>query len=279
MPALSMVKPSRSSRADTAAATSASPPAPAGTKNRPGFVQNWPAPSVIDPARPVPISPPRSSAAARVTTSGLAAPSSPKKGIGTDRALARSHSARPAATEPVKPAALTAGASTSATPASKPKTRLRVPSGASQRRAPRSSAAKVAALVAGWAGWAFTTTGHPAARADAVSPPGTEKAKGKLELPYTATTPSGTLIRRRSGSGPMGESVAWSMVASRNAPSVTTSAKKRSWKAVRRSSPWRRAGGNAVSSAAVVTRSSPSASSSSPIARSISARHSSGRCE
>lgn len=45
----------------------------------------------------------------------------------------------------------------------------------------------------GWSGWDLTTTGLPAASALAVSPPATEKAKGKLDAEYTATTPSGTL--------------------------------------------------------------------------------------
>ena len=73
----------------TVAATRASPDLPLGTKTRPGLVQNWPTPSVIEPARPAPISAPRSSAALSVTTNGFAEPSSPKNGIGTARALAR----------------------------------------------------------------------------------------------------------------------------------------------------------------------------------------------
>ena len=39
----------------------------------------------------------------------------------------------------------------------------------------------------------MTTTGHPAASADAVSPPAVEKASGKLDAPKTATGPIGTL--------------------------------------------------------------------------------------
>ena len=154
-----------------------------------------------------------------------------------------------------------------------PKTRLSVPSGASQRLAPRSNAENAAALVAGWAGCALIRTGQPAARAEAVSPPGTENAKGKFELPKTATAPSATRIRRRSGSGPMGESTGWSMVAATKAPSVTTSAKKRSWNAVRRSSPCRRGSPRAVSSFAMPTKFSASASSSSAMESNNSARH------
>ena len=93
-------------------------------------MQNCPTPRVMDPAMPSPISRERSFAAAGVTTRGFADPSSPKKGIGAARALARAHSERPAGTDPVKPTALIAGASTRATPASNPKTSAKRPSGA-----------------------------------------------------------------------------------------------------------------------------------------------------
>src|SRR5215813_12416377 len=53
--------------------------------------------------------------------------------------------------------------------------------------------------VAGWAGCALTTTGQPAAMADAVSPPATENAKGKLLALKTPTGPIGISIRRISG--------------------------------------------------------------------------------
>ncbi len=41
--------------------------------------------------------------------------------------------------------------------------------------------------VPGWAEWALTMTGQPAASADAVSPPATENASGKLLAPKTPT--------------------------------------------------------------------------------------------
>jgi hypothetical protein len=69
--------------------------------------------------------------------------------------------------------------------------------------------------VAGCEGCALSTTGQPAAMADAVSPPRTEKANGKLLDPKTATGPSGLRIRRRSGRGPMGVSAGGSMATSR----------------------------------------------------------------
>ena len=50
-------------------------------------------------------------------------------------------------------------------------------------------------------GWPLTTTGQPAASADAVSPPAVQKASGKLLAPNTATGPIGTSMRRTSGRG------------------------------------------------------------------------------
>ena len=55
--------------------------------------------------------------------------------------------------------------------------------------------------VPGCEGWPLTTTGQPAASADAVSPPAVENASGKLLAPNTATGPIGTSMRRTSGRG------------------------------------------------------------------------------
>ena len=115
--------------------------------------------------------------------------------------------------------AATSGARTRASPASKPATSPKAPSGA-----PAAASAVVAtvarsALVSGWAGCAFATTGHPAASAEPVSLPRAPKAKGKLLAPSTATGPSGTCIRRRSGV----VSVAWSTVTRRYDASAPTS--------------------------------------------------------
>jgi hypothetical protein len=55
--------------------------------------------------------------------------------------------------------------------------------------------------VPGWAEWPLTTTGQPAARAEAVSPPAVEKARGKFEAPNTATGPMGRWISLMSGRG------------------------------------------------------------------------------
>ena len=61
----------------------------------------------------------------------------------------------------------------------------------------------------------MTITGEPAANADAVSPPATEKANGKLLAANTPTTPIGRRMRRSSGRGGTVLASAVSMVASR----------------------------------------------------------------
>ena len=128
-----------------------------------------------------------------------------------------SNNARPPAMEPVNDAALISGARSAATPASVPKMRPRTPVGAPAAARACWTWAAVAAESSGWPGWALTTTGHPAARAEAVSPPATLKANGKLLAAKTKTGPSGCRIRRRSGRGaPIGQSgSAWSIRTSR----------------------------------------------------------------
>ena len=115
--------------------------------------------------------------------------------------------------------------------------------------------------VPGCAGWPLTTTGQPAASAEAVSPPATENASGKLLAPNTATGPTGTERCRRSGRGSGVRS--GSGVSTRTPcqpPSRTTEANSRSWPTVRAVSPATRPAGRPVSA---VTRSAsvePSAS-------------------
>jgi hypothetical protein len=75
----------------------------------PGLVQNWPAPMVSDPAHPLAIASPRALTASGSRNIGLTEPSSPKNGIGSGRWAQRSYSARPPASEPVKPTALISG--------------------------------------------------------------------------------------------------------------------------------------------------------------------------
>src|SRR5690349_12858887 len=74
------------------------------------------------------------------------------------------------------------------------------------------------------AGCAFTITGQPAAKAQAVSPPAVENAKGKLEEPNTATGPSGANIFRMSGFGGFLPGMAVSILASSQSPLSQASA-------------------------------------------------------
>jgi hypothetical protein len=89
----------------------------------------------------------------------------------------------------------------------------------------------------------LSTTGQPAAKADAVSPPATENASGKLLAPNTATGPIPIRRMRRSGRGGVRAGNAVSMRASRHEPSRSSSANRRSWPTVRPRSPSSRARG------------------------------------
>jgi hypothetical protein len=128
------------------------------------------------------------------TTTGLTELISAYTGIGSRRAAAAATRASPPAREPVKPTALIRGSRTSACPTDVPlpKTTEKTPAGSPEAATARATAAPTSSLVPGWALCALTTTGHPAASAEAVSPPATEKASGKLLAPNTATGPSGT---------------------------------------------------------------------------------------
>jgi hypothetical protein len=65
------------------------------------------------------------------------------------------------------------------------------PSGMPVFSAARVIAPATSSDVPGCAEWPLTTTGQPAASAEAVSPPATEKASGKLLAPNTVTGPAG----------------------------------------------------------------------------------------
>ena len=89
---------------------------------------------------------------------------------------------RPAATrDPVNPTALISGCCTSASPTSRrpPWTSEKLPA-APQCRIAASIACAIISPVPGCAEWPFTTTGQPAASAEAVSPPATEKAQREV---------------------------------------------------------------------------------------------------
>ena len=192
------------------------------TTTTPGFVQNCPAPIVSDAAHPAPISAPRAEAAAGSTKTGLIDPSSPKNGMGSGRCAHRSNSARPPRSDPVKPTALISGCCTSACPTSSPPPWINenTPAGMSQAVMAAAIAAATTSAVPGCAWCPLTTTGQPAAKADAVSPPAVEKASGKFDAPKTATGPIGRWIIRKSDRGKgvrSGRAASWR--ASRKSPS------------------------------------------------------------
>jgi hypothetical protein len=158
---------------------------------RPGLVQNWPAPWVSEATNLAPVLR-RGPAAASNRNTGLIELISAYTGIGSGRAW-RPGTGQPPLREPVKPTALIRGSLTRAMPTSRPEpysseTRLR----AGRTASPRATAWPTSSLVPGWALCALTTTGQPAASAEAVSPPATEKASGKLLAPNTATGPRGS---------------------------------------------------------------------------------------
>src|SRR3984957_19760704 len=103
--------------------------------------------------------------------------------MGSGRAQAISNNARPPRVEPVKPTARIDGWRTRPAPASTPRITEMVDSGApdSLRASAISSAQRNDVLRC--PSCALTRTGQPAARADAVSPPATENANGKLLAP------------------------------------------------------------------------------------------------
>ena len=154
---------------------------------------------------------------------GLTLPISEKTGIGCLRLLAISKRAFPPVYEPVKATAFTDGCFTKYAPTSiPPSICAKTPSGILVRTAAFSMAEATSRAVSRCAGCAFTTTGQPAAKAEAVSPPAVENANGKLLAPKTTTGPIGTSIFLKSTFG-MGcrSGIAVSMVASTHEPSST----------------------------------------------------------
>ncbi len=123
----------------------------------------------------------------------------------------------------------------------------------------------------------MTTTGQPAASAEAVSPPATENANGKLLAANTATGPMARSTRRRSGRGGTVSGLGESMVASTKLPSRSTSPNSRSWLVVRFSSVVSRGSPSAVSPSAVDSSRSASASKASATWSSTAARSAAGR--
>ena len=71
---------------------------------------------------------------------------------------------------------------------------MKTPAGKPQEATALEIAELTKSPVLGCAGCALKITGQPAASAEIVSPPATEKAKGKLLAPKTATGPKGIWV-------------------------------------------------------------------------------------
>ena len=113
----------------------------------------------------------------------------------------------------------------------------------------------------------FTSTGQPAAKAAAVSPPAVENAKGKLLAPKTTTGPIGKLSFLISGFG-CGSLVAspLSIVASTQEPAAIKLAKPLNCPTVLPLSPFARPSGKPLSEQYVLINTSSKAKISSAIA-------------
>ena len=122
--------------------------------------------------------------------------------MGTGRSAQILASASPPAVDPVNPAAAICGCRSSRRPACTPCTSPNVPAGAPANASAEATIPAVTSEVTGCASCALTTTGQPAASAEAVSLPATENAKGKLDAANTATGPTGRVIRLTSGTTP-----------------------------------------------------------------------------
>ena len=124
-------------------------------------------------------------------------------GIGSGRAAAVAISAVPPVCEPVKAMALMAGWAARAWPTTRPapNSSENTPPGSPHASTAAATADPANSAVPGWALWALTITGQPAASAEAVSPPVTENASGKLLGPNTATGPTPMWRWRTSGAG------------------------------------------------------------------------------
>ncbi|MNN27414.1 hypothetical protein D3C81_1409490 [compost metagenome] len=277
MPGVSMLCAPMRARLDAAASRNRSRPSLSTASTRPGLVQNWPAPSVSEPAKAVPMASARLASALGNSSTGLMLLISANTGIGAGRAAAIAISAVPPAREPVKPTARMRGSATRPWPTSRPASNSseKVPSGRSSSATACWTARPTSSEVPGCAECALTTTGQPAASAEAVSPPATENASGKLLAPNTATGPSGIWRRRRSGRG-SGWRSGWagSTRSSRKSPWRSMPANRRNWPTVRPRSPSMRPRGRPDSATQRSTSASPSARMFAAIASRKSARRS-----
>src|SRR5581483_4529124 len=179
--------------ADIRFASSSTNSAAAVVSISPGFVQNCPTPSVTEACRPAAISAPRSrSARGRMNTGLMLA----HLGEERNRFGARRggvHQRTPTAARTGEADGLDQRMLDQLDPPSNPSTSTNTPCGTTSV-----STRPTSREVFGCAGCALTITGHPAASAEAVSPPATENARGKLLAPNTATGPTGRRIERTS---------------------------------------------------------------------------------
>src|SRR6478609_8911691 len=140
---------------------------------------------VSEPTNARPSSAPLLDSAPSNRKTGLMELISAYTGIGSGRAAAAATRAVPPERDPVKPTALIRGSVTNAVPSARPEPNSteNVPAGRPAAATASATARPTSSEVPGWASCALTTTGQPAARAEALSPPATEKASGKLLAP------------------------------------------------------------------------------------------------
>ena len=114
--------------------------------------------------------------------------------MGRGRAFASACKAAPPEVEPVKAPAAMAGWRMSVTPTSRPPPCTMPIKAEGKPWSFNTFCANACTRLDNikWPVWALTTTGQPAAKAEAVSPPNTENANGKLLAENMATGPKGT---------------------------------------------------------------------------------------
>src|SRR5690606_42100538 len=168
----------------------------------PGLVHTCPTPNLSGAGKALMISTLFLRTACSMSTTGFMELISAYPGIGLSLLTAALKSLMPTPWDPVNPTAFIWGCSTSFIESSWVRYKEEnTPSGIPVFCAAFTMALDTRELVPGWEECAFTTTGQPEARAEAVSPPAVENAKGKLLAPNTATGPIGTSILLISGFG------------------------------------------------------------------------------
>ena len=159
-------------------------------------MQNWPLPCVTLAANVFAHLAVCNASSSGSRTTGFRLPISAYTGIGSLRLLTSEINAIPPEYEPVNPTALIKGCLTNSIPAVNPSSKIieKKPWGKWHFSPANKIASATNLLVSGCPLCALTITGQPAAKADMVSPPATEKANGKLLAPKTTTEPTATFI-------------------------------------------------------------------------------------